>query len=220
LATSEGTTTNLAAEPVSSAPRSGCRGLGYLLRSSRETMIWVGSRNLLHIILSCESLCGGGLALATGNCLEMPATRRQATRPFSRLSTFTRGSGVSDRRRKPCCLAGGMGASAASCLACLKSSFATQDATHQAAQHWWQVFQQRHYWRVDIGSVILIGLGTTRFRSNVYSSHEVTDVLVTGIVAHAFGWRLSNATEQHDFVLALLRSTWMKPNCSGFRSSW
>jgi hypothetical protein len=36
-----------------------------------------------------------------------------------------------------------------------------------------QVFGQPHYWSVDVGPLTLIGLSTTRFRSNPDSVHEV-----------------------------------------------
>ena len=36
-----------------------------------------------------------------------------------------------------------------------------------------QTFQQREFWRADIGAAILLGLGTTRFRDNPHCAHEV-----------------------------------------------
>lgn len=38
---------------------------------------------------------------------------------------------------------------------------------------WRQTFKHRHYWSVDVGPATVIGLSTTRFRSNPYSVHEV-----------------------------------------------
>ncbi|KAL6768267.1 hypothetical protein ACKKBF_B38445 [Auxenochlorella protothecoides x Auxenochlorella symbiontica] len=45
------------------------------------------------------------------------------------------------------------------------------DALNLAA--WQETFQQEHHWRVDVGPAILLGLGTSRFRSNQHSAHEV-----------------------------------------------
>jgi hypothetical protein len=38
---------------------------------------------------------------------------------------------------------------------------------------WHSTFKQRHYWAADLGPATLIGLSTTRFRSNPFSVHEV-----------------------------------------------
>ena len=38
---------------------------------------------------------------------------------------------------------------------------------------WHSRFKQRHYWSADLGPATLIGLSTTRFRSNPFSVHEV-----------------------------------------------
>lgn len=38
---------------------------------------------------------------------------------------------------------------------------------------WQEAFQQRHFWSARLGPALLIGLSTTRFRSNPYSVHEV-----------------------------------------------
>jgi hypothetical protein len=38
---------------------------------------------------------------------------------------------------------------------------------------WHSTFKQRHYWSADLGPATLIGLSTTRFRSNPFSVHEV-----------------------------------------------
>jgi hypothetical protein len=38
---------------------------------------------------------------------------------------------------------------------------------------WHNRFKQRHYWASDLGPATLIGLSTTRFRSNPFSVHEV-----------------------------------------------
>ncbi|KAI8474051.1 MAG: Metallo-dependent phosphatase-like protein [Monoraphidium minutum] len=38
---------------------------------------------------------------------------------------------------------------------------------------WHDVFGQRHYWAAELGPALLVGLSTTRFRSNAYSVHEV-----------------------------------------------
>ncbi|KAK2076394.1 hypothetical protein QBZ16_000919 [Prototheca wickerhamii] len=38
---------------------------------------------------------------------------------------------------------------------------------------WRQTFQQREFWRADVGAAILLGLGTTRFRDNAHCAHEV-----------------------------------------------
>lgn len=38
---------------------------------------------------------------------------------------------------------------------------------------WHAAFGQRHFWSVDCGPATLVGLSTTRFRSNAFSAHEV-----------------------------------------------
>ncbi|KAK9802059.1 hypothetical protein WJX73_008858 [Symbiochloris irregularis] len=38
---------------------------------------------------------------------------------------------------------------------------------------WSKVFDQRHYWALDAGPLLCIGLSTVRFRSNNFSAHEV-----------------------------------------------
>jgi len=48
--------------------------------------------------------------------------------------------------------------------------FETDEANLAA---WHSTFKQRHYWSADLGPATLIGLSTTRFRSNPFSVHEV-----------------------------------------------
>lgn len=48
--------------------------------------------------------------------------------------------------------------------------FETDEANLAA---WHAYFGQRHYWTADVGPATLIGLSTTRFRSNPFSVHEV-----------------------------------------------
>eukprot|EP01026_Neomeris_dumetosa_P064974 TRINITY_DN6220_c0_g1_i9.p1 TRINITY_DN6220_c0_g1~~TRINITY_DN6220_c0_g1_i9.p1 ORF type:complete len:477 (+),score=54.31 TRINITY_DN6220_c0_g1_i9:74-1504(+) len=48
--------------------------------------------------------------------------------------------------------------------------FMTDEANLEA---WQKAFQQNHYWAMDYGSCVAIGLSTTKFRSNTYSVHEV-----------------------------------------------
>eukprot|EP01025_Chloroclados_australasicus_P048044 TRINITY_DN5431_c0_g1_i3.p1 TRINITY_DN5431_c0_g1~~TRINITY_DN5431_c0_g1_i3.p1 ORF type:complete len:489 (+),score=62.67 TRINITY_DN5431_c0_g1_i3:838-2304(+) len=38
---------------------------------------------------------------------------------------------------------------------------------------WQEAFQQNHYWAMDYGCCVAIGLSTVKFRSNTYSVHEV-----------------------------------------------
>jgi 3',5'-cyclic AMP phosphodiesterase CpdA len=38
---------------------------------------------------------------------------------------------------------------------------------------WSSCFEQNHYWAKDVGPCVLVGLSTTRYRSNVLSHHEV-----------------------------------------------
>lgn len=38
---------------------------------------------------------------------------------------------------------------------------------------WRQVFGQRHYWSMELGDAVCIGISTVRFRSNAFSAHEV-----------------------------------------------
>ncbi|EIE19713.1 Metallo-dependent phosphatase [Coccomyxa subellipsoidea C-169] len=38
---------------------------------------------------------------------------------------------------------------------------------------WREVFGQRHYWSMELGDVLCIGISTVRFRSNAFSAHEV-----------------------------------------------
>ncbi|CAK0785880.1 hypothetical protein CVIRNUC_009093 [Coccomyxa viridis] len=45
------------------------------------------------------------------------------------------------------------------------------DAANLAA--WTKTFQQRHYWAMELGQVVCLGISTTRFRSNAFSAHEV-----------------------------------------------
>lgn len=45
------------------------------------------------------------------------------------------------------------------------------DADNLAA--WQDTFQRRHHWVHDVGPCILVGLSTTRYRSNTLSHHEV-----------------------------------------------
>lgn len=33
---------------------------------------------------------------------------------------------------------------------------------------WHEAFKQHHYWALDLGPVLAVGLSTVRFRSNVY----------------------------------------------------
>ena len=49
------------------------------------------------------------------------------------------------------------------CLHCSLEGdeFETDEANLEA---WQQMFQQRHYWAVDVGPATFIGLSTTRFR--------------------------------------------------------
>ena len=48
---------------------------------------------------------------------------------------------------------------------------------------WRFAFQQSHFWARDVGPCVLIGLSTTRYRSNVMSHHEVRqDLLIFGTV--------------------------------------
>ena len=35
------------------------------------------------------------------------------------------------------------------------------------------MFNQRHYWALEVGDTVCIGLSTVRFRSNDHSVHEV-----------------------------------------------
>jgi hypothetical protein len=48
--------------------------------------------------------------------------------------------------------------------------FATDQANLAA---WHAAFGQHHYWKADLGPATLVGLSTTRFRSNEHSVHEV-----------------------------------------------
>jgi hypothetical protein len=49
------------------------------------------------------------------------------------------------------------------CLHCSLegNEFESDEANLEA---WQQMFQQRHYWAVDVGPATFIGLSTTRFR--------------------------------------------------------
>jgi hypothetical protein len=47
------------------------------------------------------------------------------------------------------------------------------DTDEQNLAEWRSIFRHRHFWSVDVGPATLIGLSTTKFRSNPYSVHEV-----------------------------------------------
>jgi hypothetical protein len=50
------------------------------------------------------------------------------------------------------------------------AEFSTDEENLQA---WLQAFQQSHFWVRDVGAAVLVGISTTRFRSNSLSHHEV-----------------------------------------------
>lgn len=47
------------------------------------------------------------------------------------------------------------------------------DTDEENLAAWQKAFGQKHYWVRDVGPCLLIGLSTTRYRSNVLSHHEV-----------------------------------------------
>ena len=51
-------------------------------------------------------------------------------------------------------------------LSCAEGEEFETDEQNLAA--WVDVFQQPHYWTAELGPALLIGLSTTRYRSNKY----------------------------------------------------